>query len=194
MRLTEVRKGIYSFNGLNLDNPNRLIVAMHPFSKEPLGAKGLEEQLTYALAEFEESMQDKGLDYCFKSVYADLIQDYLLASGIEDLIIGHDGPVIVFEESNKYRDLRFSNSVRLIRKSGRVNDIYLIKTHGPDSELKKIDWSDAVMFIDEFAGPAGLIGGLVWNKLYNKPGCLGAVCEELDKHGITYELLPGLTF
>ncbi len=117
----------------------------------------------------------------------------------EDLLVSHQGPVIVLEEKR-----RIGPTKRRLASLGRM-DAYFVRTGRKTPSSKEIGWAELAEFLKPFQQPVLLAGGyLRLGEDFNDyaghfpfssfGGCLGTAYTELGRERLRVEILPDLTF
>lgn len=190
--LKEIKKGIYSPDGLNLDNPEQVVIAVHPYYTT--------NKLIDQSYKFYKSNPN-----LLKNLEKEELKQFHYEDRLAKLVKTHQGPLITFEgESNLDR-----TAARYLQL-GRKHNSYFIKTCDGGTRLidfkgKKPnldDWCKAIEFINQFQGkPWLLTGGYYYgtkfmsNNRYDYNGCLGGIIEEFEKRNEkSFKVLKKITF
>ncbi|MEK6888187.1 MAG: hypothetical protein AABX14_04560, partial [Candidatus Aenigmatarchaeota archaeon] len=168
--LPTIRKGIYSMNGYNPQNPNRLVVAVHPYC--------------FGYDPSEVSFRDDHQDYL----------TYL--PRLERLVQQHKGPLVTLESGGRIE--RTADKYRALGRMD--DSYFIMSWPAGPSPIEFGDrWEEVARFLKEFdtSQTICLVGGElmdpdVWG--FQNPGCLGSTFRNLRKEGLPVEILRKVTF
>src|SRR3989338_454011 len=169
VNLPQVRKGIYSTNGYNPHNPNRVVVAVHPYN--------------YG---YPDSVR-----------FPDDHQDYLTyLQRFHRLVQNHKGPLVTLESGGKMEST--ANQYRTLGRTSDSYFI-MTWPAGPSPIEFRDNWEEVARFLKEFdtTQTICLVGGQLidsdnTDSAYH--GCLGRTLYELRKERLTVEVLRKVTF
>jgi hypothetical protein len=104
---------------------------------------------------------------------------------IENLIAGHDGPLVTLEESS-----RLEQTAQRYANLGRRRGSFFIETLPEDPEPAHVRWSDIAQFLQRFkTRPVRLAGSYLgeW-KSQSISGCVAGAYHNLVQKGIYVEI------